>query len=60
MGSSKIGKVASMKPEVKIERLTQLIRVLEEVKADKKPFDMLTWFSRLSRGQDSHLPAQLL
>lgn len=37
-----------MKPEVKIERLTQLIRVLEEVKADKKPFDMLTWFSRLS------------
>ena len=37
-----------MKPSVKIERLTQLIRVLEEVKADKKPFNMWVWFRDLT------------
>ena len=33
-----------MKKSVQIERLTQLIRVLEEVKASKKPFYMETWY----------------
>ena len=37
-----------MKPSVQIERLTQLIRVLEEVKADKKPFHMGFWFHHIS------------
>lgn len=50
VGSYKTGKVTSMKPSVQIERLTQLIRVLEEVKADKKPFDMHTWFRVLYPG----------
>jgi len=36
-----------MKKSVQIERLTQLIRVLEEVKADKKPFDMNVWYRPL-------------
>ena len=37
-----------MKKSVQIERLTQLIRVLEEVKASKKPFYMQTWHVPLS------------
>ena len=36
-----------MKKSVQIERLTQLIRVLEDVKKDKKPFDMYAWYRPL-------------
>ena len=39
-----------MKKSVQIERLTQLIRVLEEVKADKKPFNMWFWYRPLLNG----------
>lgn len=41
-----------MKKSVQIERLTQLIRVLEEVKASKKPFNMEAWYCPLSTMDD--------